>query len=293
MLRVSIILFYFCLLTFNLEKALPELPEVETIKNDLEKVILNKKITAVIIHRSSVVKEPSLKKFKSLLLDSKFRKIIRRGKLLAFEIITAQKEIYFLSVHLRMTGQLVYGSDDPKSRVSFKLSNGFYLCYNDQRTLGELRLVKDIQALNVVKNMGPEPLSKDFRVNDFIKYISMRKAKIKPLLLDQKFVAGIGNIYAAEALFISKIDPARNACDLNEQEAKLLFKNIKSTLKKAIKCRGSSFSDYRDGHGNKGTFSNNFYVYGRKGQACLVCKDFIQRIKLGGRGTYFCPGCQK
>lgn len=272
---------------------MPELPEVETIKSDLEKVILNKKITNISIHKASVVKEPTLKRFKALLLNSQIKKIIRRGKLIAIEVLRPDKNIYFLCVHLRMTGQLVYGNDDPKSRVSFKLSNGFYLCYNDQRTLGELRLVKNIQELSVVKKMGPEPLSKEFKLNDFIKYISRRTAKIKPLLLDQTFIAGIGNIYAAEALFISKIDPARSACDLSGTEAKLLFKNIKSILKKAIKCRGSSFSNYRDGHGNKGTFSNNFYVYGRKGRSCLVCEKTIQRIKLGGRGTYFCPNCQK
>ncbi|MFH1094564.1 MAG: bifunctional DNA-formamidopyrimidine glycosylase/DNA-(apurinic or apyrimidinic site) lyase [Candidatus Omnitrophota bacterium] len=273
---------------------MPELPEVETIKSDLEKVILNKKIMDIVIHRASVVKEPGLKKFKALLLNSHCRKIIRRGKLLAIEIETAKKEVYFLSVHLRMTGQLVYGADDPKSRVSFKLSNGFYLCYNDQRTLGELRIVKDIRDLKVVKNMGPEPLDADFKASDFIRGISGRTTKIKPLLLDQTFIAGIGNIYAAEALFVSKIDPARKACDLNEQEAKVLFKNIKSILRYAIQCRGSSFSNYRDGHGNKGTFSDNFQVYGRKGQPCLVCNDrLIQRIKLGGRGTYFCPECQK
>ena len=272
---------------------MPELPEVETIKNDLEKMILDKKITDVIIHRASVIKEPGMKKFKSILKNSRIRKIIRRGKLLAIEIITHQSEIYFLTVHLRMTGQLVYGREDPKSRVSFKLSNGFYLCYNDQRTLGELRLVRNIQNLSVIKKMGPEPLTVDFKVNNFIQDISGRAAKIKPLLLDQTFIAGIGNIYAAEALFISKIDPAKKACDLSKPEAKILFKNIKAILKKAIKCRGSSFSNYRDGHGNKGTFSENFYVYGRKGQACLVCRDSIKRIKLGGRGTYFCPKCQK
>jgi len=272
---------------------LPELPEVETIKSDLEKVILNKKIIDVTIHRTSVVKEPCLKKFRSLLKGSKIRKIIRRGKLLAIEILTAQRDVYYLSVHLRMTGQLVYGGNDSKSRVSFKLSNGFYLCYNDQRTLGELRVVRNIQDLNVVKNMGPEPLSKDFKLNNFIKDICGRSAKIKPLLLDQRFIAGIGNIYAAEVLFISKIDPARSACDLSAGQVKLLFKNIKALLRKAIKCRGSSFNNYRDGHGNKGTFSDNFYVYGRKGEPCLVCKKSIQRIKLGGRGTYFCPKCQQ
>ncbi|MBU1087358.1 MAG: bifunctional DNA-formamidopyrimidine glycosylase/DNA-(apurinic or apyrimidinic site) lyase [Candidatus Omnitrophica bacterium] len=272
---------------------MPELPEVETIKSDLEKVILNQTIIKVDVFRSSVVKQPEINKFKAGLKNARIRQIIRRGKLLVIELETKDKKTLYLTVHLRMTGQLVYGTFDKKARVSFKLSNGGYLCYNDQRTLGELRLVKDWQQLSVVAKMGPEPLSKEFKLNGFSQQLSRRLTKIKPLLLDQHFIAGIGNIYAAEALFLSKIMPDRQACSLTKAEVCLLFKNIKQVLKKAIKCRGSSFSDYRDGHGQLGNFSQHFYVYGRKAQPCLVCKNKIQRIVLGGRGTFFCSKCQK
>lgn len=272
---------------------MPELPEVETIKRDLEEVIIDQTIVKVDVFRPSVVKQPEINKFKSGLKNAQIKQVIRRGKLLVIEIQTKDNKALYLTVHLRMTGQMVYGALDKKARVSFKLSNGDFLCYNDQRTLGELRLVKDWKQLSVIAQMGPEPLSPEFKLNVFSEQLSKRSTKIKPLLLDQHFIAGIGNIYAAEALFLSKIMPDRTARSLKPGEVKALFKNIKQVLTKAIKCRGSSFSDYRDGHGQLGTFSQHFYVYGRKSQPCLVCKNKIQRIALGGRGTFFCSKCQK
>lgn len=272
---------------------MPELPEVETIKRDLEKVILKKKIVDVIVRRRSVIKEPGLKKFKTILKDSQCVNILRRGKLLVIQIKTHAHEVYFLTVHLRMTGQLVFGALDLKSRVSFLLSCGNYLNYNDQRTLGELRLVKNWESLSIVKNMGPEPLDKNLKIGEFKRRILRHSTRIKPLLLDQSFIAGIGNIYAAEALFMSGISPLRRADELTDNEMEGLFKNMKEVLNKAIKCRGSSFSNYRDGQGRRGKFSRHFYVYGRSGQACFKCDDEVKRIVLGGRGTYFCGKCQK
>jgi len=272
---------------------MPELPEVETIKRDLEKVILQKRIVKVIVRRGSVIKEPAIKTFKSILKGSRCTDIFRRGKLLIIQIKTRTQKTYFLTVHLRMTGQLVFGSADSKSRVSFLLSDRNYLNYNDQRMLGELRLVTNWKALNIVKSMGPEPLDKNLKVAEFKQSLLKRSTKIKPLLLDQSFIAGMGNIYAAEALFISGISPLRRADNLSNEEIEKLFKNIKAVLNKAIQCRGSSFSDYRDGRGQKGGFSQHFYVYGRHGQACLKCDDEVKRIVLGGRGTYFCGRCQK
>jgi len=278
---------------FTVGVVMPELPEVETIKRDLEKLIIDQTIIKVDIYRSNVVKQPEINKFKSGLKNTKIKEVFRRGKLLIIKIQTKEEKTLYLTVHLRMTGQLVYGSLDKKARVSFKLSNNDYLCYNDQRILGELRLVKDWKQLSVVSKMGPEPLTGDFKINLFAKFLAKRSSKIKPLLLDQHFIAGIGNIYAAEVLFLSKIMPDRLACSLKLTEVKLLFKNIRQVLNKAIKFRGSSFSDYRDGHGQLGTFSQHFYVYGRKSQPCLVCKNKIQKITLGGRGTFFCSKCQK
>ena len=230
--------------------------------------------------------------FKKGITNRLIKGIIRRGKLLVIELVSENGKSIYLAVHLRMTGQLVYGQADPKARVLFELSDGRFLCYNDQRTLGHLILVEDWTGLRVVKTMGPEPLSEEFRLNDFKEIILKKKAKIKPLLLDQRFIAGIGNIYACEALFLSKIMPDKIACELSEKQIKLLYNNIKKVLAKAIECRGSTFSNYRDGHGQKGTFSDHFYVYGRKGESCYKCKSDIKRITIGGRGTFYCPVCQ-
>ena len=285
--------FTFFLLPFYFEVVMPELPEVETIKRDLEPAISNKKIIDVTVRRSTLVKEPGLREFKRLVLDACCLGIMRRGKLLVIELSTARHQRVFLTVHLKMSGQLISGPADPKSRVSFHLSDGTFLSYNDQRALGELRVVKDWRTLNVVRTMGPEPLSKDFTVKTFTRGLERRTTKIKPLLLEQSFIAGIGNIYAAEALFLAGISPLRKANTLSRDEARRLFDNIRVVLKKAIRCRGSSFSNYRDGRGQKGTFSRHFLVYGRKGAACLRCETPVQKINLGGRGTYFCAKCQK
>ena len=191
-------------------------------------------------------------------------------------------------------GQLVYGVLNEKSRVSLILSNSQVLNYNDPRLLGELRVRTQWQDLSFVRRLGPEPFTKDFNLKSFKENILKRKAKIKSLLLDQKFIAGLGNIYAVEALFQAKINPSRIACSLKNKEIELLFKSIIKILKAAIQCRGSSVDDYRDGYGQKGTFVQKLKVYDRKGEKCLRsrCKAKIKRIVLSGRGTYFCPGCQ-
>lgn len=272
---------------------MPELPEVETIKRDLEKAIIDKEILDVVVRRKNIVKEPALADFVKALRHSRCRNVLRRGKLLVLELFTREKKTRYLTIHLRMSGQVVYGKDDPASRVSFQLSDASYLCYNDQRALGELRVVDDWRALKVVRSMGPEPLDKEFTFEEFRKRLGRKTGKIKALLLDQRFIAGIGNIYAAEALFLSGINPEKKACSLDGNESKRLFDNIRKVLLKAIKCRGSSFNTYRDGLGQKGSFSRHFLVYGRKGAACFNCKSPIRRIVLGGRGTYFCGKCQK
>lgn len=272
---------------------MPELPEVETIKRDLEKVILNKTITAVSVYRPAIIKEPLPEEFVRTVTNTVCQSIVRRGKLLVIELVPARGRHFFLTIHLKMSGQLVYGSADPKSRVRFNLSDGNCFSYNDQRAFGELRAVQDWRTLSVAATMGPEPLAKDFTAEKFIERLRQRSTRIKPLLLDQKFIAGIGNIYAAEALFLSRIDPARKADDLNRREAKVLLSNIRKVLEKAIRCRGSSVNTYRDGRGQKGAFTRHLLVYGRKGEACYQCHEPVQKTALGGRGTYFCGTCQK
>jgi len=266
---------------------MPELPEVETIKRQLEEVILGRKISDVIVNNHKVIKEPSLELFKRGLKGAKITKILRRGKALILELSSGKS----LVVHLRMTGQLVYPGNAKQSRVSFRLSDNKILDYNDRRILGELRLLDDWHSLSFIKTLGPEPF--DLTEGEFNKMLSEKKTKIKPLLMDQTFISGVGNLYAAEALFKSKINPLREAQSLKDNEKTALFSAIKEVLSAAIKHKGSSVDQYVTMTGEKGNYAKYHQVYDRENKPCYVCKMPIKRISQGGRGTYFCERCQK
>jgi len=265
---------------------MPELPEVETIKRDLGRVILGKKITEVCVHHPTVIRQPAVEKFKKGLTGATVKNILRQAKVLILELSNGKS----LVIHLKMTGQLVYPGDGKKARVSFHLSNGKTLDFNDQRLFAELRLMDDWRELPFIKGLGPEPL--DLSLEEFKEMLKPKKTKIKPLLMDQTFISGIGNLYAAEVLFRAKIHPERPAQSLSDKEKELLFKEIKEVLNEAIRYGGSSVDDYVRLSGKPGEYVAHHKVYGREGRPCLVCKSAIKKIKLGGRGTYFCPKCQ-
>ncbi len=266
---------------------MPELPEVETVKRDLEKLIPGKRIAQVLINNPAVIRYPSANKFKKELEGAVIKNIFRRAKVLVFELSNGK----FLVVHLKMTGQLVYPGDGKRSRVSFYLSDGKILDFNDQRIFGELRLLDDWKSLKFIQGLGPEPF--DLSPEEFKSMLSKKKTKIKPLLMDQAFISGIGNLYAAESLFRAKINPAKPAQGLTDIEKENLLKEIKEVLREAIHHGGSSIDDYVRPSGKKGGYAVYHKVYGREGKPCLVCKNIIKRISLGGRGTYFCPKCQR
>ena len=207
---------------------MPELPEVETIKRGLEKNIINKKIIDVVINRGNVVKEPGVARFRKDLIGSSIKRIIRRAKLIIVEL----KNGKFLIIHLRIAGWLEYGKKQDKARVVFKLSSGECLNYMDQRLLGELRLRNNYKELNFIKTLGPEPF--EINAGQFKEIIAKRKTSIKTLLLDQKAIAGIGNIYAQEALFLAGIDPQRVANSLSNKETAFLLKKVIFVLKEGI-----------------------------------------------------------
>jgi formamidopyrimidine-DNA glycosylase len=272
---------------------MPELPEVETIKRELEKVIINKKIIDVIINNAKVIKEPRKEKFVKELKNTAIKEIIRRGKLLIFILSSrsTQSSGKSLTIHLKMTGQLIYPGSGKTSRVSFKFSDGKLLDFNDSRIFGELRVVDNWQDLKFIKELGPEPfiLTED----KFFEILKNKKTKIKVLIMDQKIISGIGNLYANEALFRAKIDPRRPANSFSRKEAEKLFIEIKKVLSEAIKCGGSSVDQYVRVSGKPGNYVKYHRVYDRKDEPCYKCKGKVKRISLGGRGTYFCPSCQK
>ena len=266
---------------------MPELPEVETIKRELEKVVLGKKITDVIINNPKVIKEPENQEFVKGLKNVTIKNVLRKGKLLILDLSSGKS----LAIHLKLTGQLIYPGDVKQARISFKLSDGKFLDFRDQRLLGELRIVSDWQNLKFIKELGPEPF--DISPEQFKEMLKNRKTKIKPLLMDQTFICGIGNLYAAEALFRAKIHPQRPAASLSDKEKEDLFREIKDTLSEAIKYKGSSVDQYVRLSGQAGDYTQHHRVYDREGKPCLVCKTPIKKISLGGRGTYFCPQCQR
>ncbi len=265
---------------------MPELPEVETIKTDLSKLIIGKKIKRVNIYNAKVIRQPKPAIFKKSLEGLTIKQIHRRGKLLILRLSSGN----FLTVHLKMTGQLVIPGGARSSRVSFALSGGMILDFNDQRLFGELRLIDDWRRLKFIRRLGPEPF--ELTYPQFKAMISKKKTTIKPLLLDQSFICGIGNIYAAEILFHAKINPQRSAGSLTENEKQALYRQMQRVLKSAIKHGGSSVDDYVRVSGQNGQYGRLHKVYNRQGKPCLVCAQPVKRIDQGGRGTYFCAHCQ-
>lgn len=266
---------------------MPELPEVETIKRELEKAVLGKKITEVCVHHPKVIREPSVAQFKKGVAGVTIKNILRKAKVLILELSNGKS----LVIHLKMTGQLIYPGTGQNSRISFRLGDGNFLDFNDQRLFAELRLLDDWRSLKFIQGLGPEPF--DFSEAKFKEALSRKRTKIKPLLMDQTFISGVGNLYAAEALFRAKIHPQRPADSLSDKEKELLLKETKKILLEAIQHKGSSVDQYVQLSGRPGDYVKYHRVYNREGKACLVCKALVKRISLGGRGTYFCPKCQK
>lgn len=265
---------------------MPELPEVETIRRELSRKVIGKKIGAVRIFRALVVRQDT-GVFSRALTGAVISRVSRKGKLLLLEL-SGHKA---LAVHLRMTGQLVYPGGEGVPRVRFTFTDGTSLDYRDQRMLGDLRAVMDWRELPFVKNLGPEP----FVLTEaaFSAMLAKRATKIKPLLLDQGFIAGIGNLYASEMLFGAKIHPERPARSLTGAEKKKLYHRMVDILKKAIAHKGSSLDQFVRTDGTKGGYVRFHQVYGRDGKPCSACRSKIVRVSIGGRGTFFCPACQR
>jgi len=281
---------------------MPELPEVETIKRELSPFLKGKKILKVEVFRPKLIKGLSASAFSRKLSGDTILGIERRAKYLILPLKSGQALIF----HLGMTGALLKSKKTPPKsktgreaqkyiRIKFHLSGGTYLDFSDLRLFGKvwylpLRKVPDLPE---IKKLGVEPFSKAFTLKWFYEKLAKKTTKIKVLLLDQTFIAGIGNIYACEVLFKAGIHPKRPANKINQKEAKKLYKAILDILAKAIKYKGSSVDRYVDAEGEEGSAHLHHKVYDRKGKPCFRCRKPIQRISLGQRGTYFCSKCQK
>ena len=270
---------------------MPELPEVETIVRGLREPLVGRQFTGVRVGWENLVARPAVEEFKRGLVDQKILGLKRRGKYLVFALSGGGS----LIIHLRMTGRLLIKNPDDEldkhDHLIFELDDGRELRFNNVRKLGRVYLVDDEDE--IVGRLGPEPLDDDFTSADFAALFSTRRGMIKPLLLNQQFIAGIGNIYADEALFAARIHPERRADTLTAEEIECLYHAIRQVLTQGIQNRGTTLSDYLDAEGREGRNQEHLLVFRRTGQPCPRCGMPIERTVVGGRGTYFCPKCQK
>jgi formamidopyrimidine-DNA glycosylase len=285
---------------------LPELPEVETVRRGLNRVTLLQIIEGGDVLLNRTIAHPLF--IESFLMGLKGTMISewhRRGKYLLAELITPnqvqpQSSAGWLGVHLRMTGQLLWISQDepvqPHCRVRLFFSDHKELRFVDQRTFGQMWWVPpDVSPDSVIlglARLGPEPLSECFSPAYLKERFAHKHRPVKNALLDQAIIAGIGNIYADETLFLSQILPMRHCSTLTSREICRLHENIIRVLQDSIVEGGTSFSSFRDVQGVNGNYGNVAWVYGRESKPCRVCQTAIQRIKLAGRSSFFCPVCQ-
>jgi len=273
---------------------MPELPEVETVKESLKLKLIGKKIRKVNILWDNIIAYPCKDDFCRNIGNKTIVDITRRGKFLMFDL-----NDYYLLSHLRMEGKYFLKNNSEKinkhEHVIFDLGNGEELRYMDTRKFGKMYLIKkdEIDSIGPLKELGLEPWDDNLTSNYLLNKYENKKLPIKTVLLDQSIIVGIGNIYADEILFLSRINPLK-ACNLiNEKECNDIIKYTREVLSKAIKMGGSTIRTYSSVDGVHGLFQNELLVHGKDKGNCPICNENIDKIRVGGRGTYYCPKCQK
>ncbi|MGX7107755.1 DNA-formamidopyrimidine glycosylase [Hutsoniella sourekii] len=276
---------------------MPELPEVESVRRGLNQKIIGKTIDHVQVTWPRIINHPEgLSQWQALLEGQTVQAIDRRGKYLLLELTD-----WTLVSHLRMEGKYLFGQDlrafqaNKHVHVIFCFTDGTYLAYQDVRKFGRMELIAPDQkeAYFKAKKLGPEPTQSDFDLSSFKQALAKSRKKIKPALLDQHLVAGLGNIYVDEALYQARIHPARLANSLKEDEVATLRLAIIDILSRATQAGGSTIRTYLNALGEAGNYQESLKVYDQAGQACPRCQTPLEKIKLAGRGTHFCPNCQR
>lgn len=282
---------------------MPELPEVETIRRGM-RLLLGQKVVRVIVRVPKLVSPSNLPE---RLARQSIRRLDRRGKMLVLQLSSGD----YLLIHLKMTGQLVLRpksgqlvvgghpiinvEDVPNKFTHVEIHfRDLRLYFNDTRRFGYLKLVKPSQYQEIAGALGVEPLSRAFTPAIWQGFLKKKKSwRLKKLLLDQSLIAGLGNIYADEACFLARVCPQRVVATLTVKERQALFTAIGRVLRLSLKHQGTSFNTYRDAHGRRGNFSRLLNVYGRAGNPCRRCGSVIKKMRLVGRGTSYCPSCQR
>lgn len=269
---------------------MPELPEVETVRNELAPHVTGRRITGVTFLWDGIVKKIAVDEFVKGVTGQKITELNRRGKYLIFSLNSGQ----FMVLHLKMTGSLLVqpaSEELPRfTRAVLHLDNNTDVVFRDPRKFGIMRLIDNPDS--IIGKLGPEPLKNDFTVDNFKQCLKNRKAPMKALLCDQNVIAGIGSMYADEVMFSTGIYPVRLPESLTEEEKEKLYKAIRRILNAAIKNKGASVNTYYRPDGSKGTAHFEFNVAHRGGKPCNVCGTPVERMVVRGRGTYYCPKCQ-
>ncbi len=279
---------------------MPELPEVETIRRGLTSFLTGRRVSGLKVldlralqgfaPSGALRRRVTAEETASRLIGKTIQEILRRGKYLIFPLSSGES---FLC-HLRMTGQLIVGAplSNARVRISFDGTDKV-LNFCDTRRFGEIWLAKDWRLDPSIQALGPEPLEDGWDHGVWGRDLRLSRAKVQAALLDQKRLAGLGNIYVTEALFLSGIRPNRRCHTLKASQIPGLASHIRHVLSKGLERRGVSFYSYRDAEGNRGDAQNDLFVYGRDGEPCRNCETVLKGIKVGGRGTVYCPRCQK
>ena len=273
---------------------MPELPEVETVKETLKLKLIGKKIKDVKVYYDGIIAYPEVKEFSKQIKNLPIKDIKRRGKWLMFDL-----DKYYLLSHLRMEGKYFFKNKEDKldnhEHVVFTLDDDEELRYRDTRKFGKMYLIKkeDINSIGPIKDLGLEPWDDSLTKEYLRSKYKNKKLPIKTVLLDQSIIVGIGNIYADEILFLSELNPLIKCCDLKDNDLDNIIKYTKEVLEKAIKLGGTTIRTYTSVDGVHGRFQNELLIHGKDKNVCPNCGQPIQKIRVGGRGTYYCVNCQK
>lgn len=279
---------------------MPELPEVETIKRGLERYLIGHSIRDIqILDPLRFTGSPEE------IMHTPVARVRRKGKGLVFDFENGNS----MAVHVKMTGQLIYRGEKTKNmilspkvktlpnkhtRVIFHLDNHAHLYYNDIRRFGWIKVLKTsaLETIPFFKSLGPEPFE-TLTLDYFINLLNKNKSPVKAVIMDQTKIAGVGNIYANDALYEAKVDPRRPANSLSKTEAERVFNALHEVMRFSIEHGAASDTNYVDALGQDGQYQNYFKIYGRKGEDCVKCGSNILRVVIGGRSTFVCEGCQK
>ncbi|MCA9357993.1 bifunctional DNA-formamidopyrimidine glycosylase/DNA-(apurinic or apyrimidinic site) lyase [Candidatus Kaiserbacteria bacterium] len=287
---------------------MPELPEVETVRLQLLRKVLGKTIASVeVFHAKTVAHD---ERVEDALIGKTIAHIDRIGKLMIFSFV--DEDNLFLLAHLKMTGQFFFVAEGGEAvggghsmtaadrdlpgrhtRVAFHFTDHSTLFFNDMRLFGYTKLATKAEVEKARSGFGPEPIDPDFDIEWFTKKLRMRKTPVKAALLDQSFVAGLGNIYVDEALWRAKIRPTRRADKVTKAEAALLATAAGEVMRESIRVGGTTFQHFVDTGGDNGNFTDYLKVFGKQGASCSRCGSIIKKIRCAGRGTHYCPSCQK